>query len=52
MEVTQSGTDTHDDPHATGAPRMAARSLDVQKNIKKLSKTSKFLNIMNVSSFI
>ena len=32
MEVTQGGTDTHDDPHETGAARTAARPLLVQKN--------------------
>ena len=40
LEVTQGGPDTHDDPHETGAARMAARPLRVQKkhfrNYKKL----------------
>ena len=42
MKVTQGGSDTHDDPHETGAARMAARPLLVQKNYFR--NCQKFLN--------
>ena len=39
MEVTQGGSDTHDDPHEMGAVRKAARPLLVQKTILETLKS-------------
>ena len=34
MEVTQGGSDTHDDPHKTGATRTVTRPLHIFETVK------------------